>query len=233
MSEESSSPTPVFQILLIVSASVHLPDRDRPEEYLVYEHAGRAESAPQLLSDLQVLGEPETMEAVRAAVERFYREDLKTGIPFDITRTLRFEVPDKKGCYMAFARNCGCPVAVWEEDLDSGTLARLLTEHIHQGLVIQHVPDRFVPALSSNGLCCPHNQGNPGLWDQPIETESASLAAVQFERGNDFIQIQGNRLGLLALIEALQRTLADGKAELKTFDEAGSAVRLVIHHEIL
>lgn len=35
------------------------------------------------------------------------------------------------------------------------------------------------------------------------------------------------------LIEALQRTLADGNAELKTFDEAGSAVRLVVHHEIL
>jgi hypothetical protein len=56
---------------------------------------------------------------------------------------------------------------------------------------------------------------------------------VQVEHGNDFIQIQGKRQGLLALTEALQGTLADGNAELKTFDEAGAAVRLVIHHEIL
>ncbi len=230
MNDERSSPAPTFQILLIVSASVHHPDQDRPEDYLVYEHAGRAESAPLLLSDLQSLGAPETMEAVRAAVARFYREDLKIGIPYDVTHTLRFEAPDKKGCYMAFARNCGCPVAVWEEDLDPTLLARLLAEHIQQGLIIQHVPGCFVSALSSKGLRCPHNQGNPGLWDQPIETETASLAALQIEHGDHSIQLQGNHLGLMALIEALQRALAEGDAELKTFDEAGSTVRLAIHH---
>lgn len=63
----------------------------------------------------------------------------------------------------------------------------------------------------------------------PIETKTASLAALRLN--NDNGSIQGNRLGLMALIHALQRALAEGASELNTFDDDGTPFTLVINQE--
>lgn len=96
---------------------------------------------------------------------------------------------------------------------------------------MQPVSEELAQPASSSYFFCP--DGNPGIENPPIATETARFAALQAAHGNDFIQIRGKRLELFAQMEVLQQTLSDGNAELNTFDAAGSAVRLVAHHETL
>lgn len=223
--------TPTFNILLMVSASVPRPGQDEPDSFPVYEYAGHAEDTGLLLCDLNALGSAENLENVRDAVVRFYVEDLETAVPTDVTRTLRFEMGDQKGSYVAFAPHCGCPVALWEDELAPSMQARLFQEHIQKGLIIQHVPGRFVPSLEARNLECPHGNGNPGLFDQPIENCTSSLAAVRIDPNG--LSIQANQMGLLALIDALQRALVGAPYELHTFNDAAEPVVLTISHETL
>ncbi len=108
---------PLFHILLSVSAAVLQAGATEPQEYPVYEYYGKAENAFLLLGDLHALGSTENLVNVQEAIDRFYREDLEAPLPDHVPRVLHFNESDSQGAYVAFARNCGCPVAVWEDDL--------------------------------------------------------------------------------------------------------------------